>query len=61
MRVMAKFNFSGKPVLITGGTGFIGGRLIERLVLEGNADVRVLVRNFASVSRVARFPVEMVH
>lgn len=56
-----QFDLSGKRALVTGGTGFIGGRLIERLVLECNADVRVLVRNFARVPRIARFPVEMIH
>lgn len=55
-----KFDFSGQRVLVTGGTGFIGGRLVERLVLECNANVRVLVRNFSRASRIARFPVEMV-
>src|SRR5262249_44782236 len=33
-------------VLITGATGFIGGRLAERLVVEHGAHVRALVRNY---------------
>src|SRR5437899_10163551 len=53
-------SLQGKKVLVTGGTGFIGGRLVERLVLEWGAQVRVLVRNFAHAVRVARFPIEMV-
>ena len=50
-----------KKVAVTGATGFIGGRLVERLFLEHGASVRTLVRDFARASRVARFPVEMVH
>jgi nucleoside-diphosphate-sugar epimerase len=50
----------GKSVLVTGGTGFVGGRLVEKLVLEQRAHVRVLVRNFSNAPRIARFPVEMV-
>jgi predicted dehydrogenase/nucleoside-diphosphate-sugar epimerase len=53
-------NLSGKRVLVTGGTGFIGGCLVERLVLDCKAQVRVLVRNFSHAATVARFPVEMV-
>lgn len=51
----------GKKVLVTGGTGFIGGRLIECLVRDCEADVRVLVRNFTRIPRIARFPLETIH
>ncbi len=57
---LTKVDLSGKRVLVTGGTGFIGGRLIERLILDCGAEVRSLVRNLARVSRIARFPVEFV-
>jgi nucleoside-diphosphate-sugar epimerase len=50
----------GKSILVTGGTGFVGGRLVEKLVLGQRARVRVLVRNFGNASRIARFPVQMV-
>jgi nucleoside-diphosphate-sugar epimerase len=50
----------GKRILVTGGTGFVGSRLVERLVVECGANVRVLVRNFANAVRIARFPIEMV-
>lgn len=53
-------NLAGKKVLVTGATGFIGGRLVEKLALESGADVRVLLRNFARAPRVARFPLEMI-
>lgn len=53
-------SLKGKKVLVTGGTGFIGGRLVERLILEWGAQVRVPVRNFAHAVRISRFPVEMV-
>jgi nucleoside-diphosphate-sugar epimerase len=51
---------NGARVLVTGATGFIGGRLIERLVREEGATVRALVRNFANAPRIARFAIEMM-
>lgn len=51
---------SGREVLVTGATGFIGGRLVEKLVLEEGARVRALVRDFSHASRLARFPIPMI-
>ncbi|MFQ5864008.1 MAG: NAD-dependent epimerase/dehydratase family protein [bacterium] len=45
----------GKKVLVTGATGFIGGRIVERLVLEQRAEVRAMVRDFSRAARLARF------
>ncbi len=50
----------GKSILVTGGTGFIGSSLIEKLVLEHDSRVRIGVRNFAKASRIACLPVELV-
>jgi NAD(P)-dependent dehydrogenase (short-subunit alcohol dehydrogenase family) len=36
---------SDKLILVTGATGFIGGRVVERLVKEEHARVRALVRD----------------
>lgn len=47
-------------VLVTGATGFIGGRLAERLVVQHGARVRALVRNFGRAARLARYPIELV-
>ncbi len=44
---------AGSKVLITGATGFIGGRLAEILIEQG-ADVRCAVRNFGHATRLAR-------
>jgi nucleoside-diphosphate-sugar epimerase len=44
---------------VTGGSGFIGGRLVERLVAEGHP-VRALARSKASEERVAALGAEPV-
>ena len=51
--------FAGKRCLVTGGTGFIGGRLIESLASDG-AELRALVRDLSKSPRIARFDVQMV-
>ena len=45
---------------LTGGSGFIGGRLIERLVQEGS-DVRAVARSERAAERVASLGAEAVH
>ncbi len=52
---------TGKTVMVTGATGFVGGRLVEKLILEQNATVRALVRNYSSAARLGRFQIEMIH
>ena len=47
-------------MLVLGASGFLGGRLVERLVLERGARVRVVVRRVTGATRVARLPVEVV-
>jgi nucleoside-diphosphate-sugar epimerase len=44
--------------LVTGATGFIGGRLVERLVKEGRP-VRCLVRETSDTSKLERLEVEI--
>jgi nucleoside-diphosphate-sugar epimerase len=46
--------------LITGATGCIGGRLLERLVLQHGVRPRALLRSYRQASRIARFDVEIV-
>jgi nucleoside-diphosphate-sugar epimerase len=53
-------DYKGKTVLITGATGFVGGRLAERLVLEEGAHVRVLVRNWTKAVWISRLACDLI-
>lgn len=50
---------AGSKVLITGATGFVGGRLAEML-LEQGAEVRCVVRNFGHATRIARMGPQII-
>ncbi len=50
----------GAQVLVTGGTGFIGGRLVERLLIECHARPRVIVRKYARAASLARFGLDRI-
>ncbi len=50
----------GRRALVTGASGFIGGRLVERLVFAEGASVRAAVRTFRHAARIARFPAAAV-
>ena len=49
-----------KTILVTGATGFIGGRLIEVLSGHGECDIRVLCRDAGRLTRSVRFPISYV-
>src|SRR5207344_1998522 len=48
-----------EAAFVTGGSGFIGGRLVQRLVAEGRP-VRALARSETSAERVAELGAEPV-
>jgi hypothetical protein len=49
-------------VVITGASGFIGGRLAERLVLDFNDKIHVkaIIRKWEKAVRLARLPIEFI-
>ncbi|MEU2391541.1 NAD-dependent epimerase/dehydratase family protein [Streptomyces sp. NPDC007369] len=47
---------AGRTVAVTGASGFIGGRLVERLVLGTEARVRPVVRGFGRAARLSVLP-----
>jgi nucleoside-diphosphate-sugar epimerase len=50
----------GSTVLVTGATGFIGGRLVERLIQQGEVQIRCIVRDSSSPARLGSLPVELL-
>jgi nucleoside-diphosphate-sugar epimerase len=46
-------------VLVTGATGFIGGRLVAKLARQGTR-LRIVTSDFRRCAQVARFPVDLV-
>ncbi|MBN1493512.1 MAG: NAD-dependent epimerase/dehydratase family protein [Candidatus Omnitrophica bacterium] len=55
-----KYEFTGKTIAVTGGTGFIGSYLVSELVSMGN-NVRLLVRDVHAIpSGIKALPVEYV-
>lgn len=52
--------YANKKVLVTGGTGFIGSRLVERLTLEEKADVTVMVHDWRKATWVSRTNAKLI-
>ncbi len=48
-----------KRVVVTGGTGFVGGHLVEALCEHGAREIILPVRSFRNGANVGRFPVKM--
>jgi nucleoside-diphosphate-sugar epimerase len=52
-------NWGDEAVFVTGATGFIGGRVCERMTQAGVPKVRALVHGMHRAARIARLPVEL--
>lgn len=48
----------GNRVLVTGGTGFVGARLVERLAADG-AEIVLFMRDAMTATRAGRYAVDM--
>lgn len=53
-------NLIGKTYLITGASGFIGGRIVERICRDYKGKVKALVHNLGHAARIARFDIEIL-
>ncbi|MFI5620925.1 NAD-dependent epimerase/dehydratase family protein [Streptomyces sp. NPDC051567] len=51
---------AGRTVAVTGASGFIGGRTVERLVLGTGARVRPVVRGFGRAARLSVLPQDRI-
>lgn len=51
---------NNKKILIIGGTGFIGSRLIEVLFDFFDVEIKVLVRNFITAIKISQFPIKLL-
>jgi len=52
-------NWRNETVFVTGATGFIGGRVCERMMQAGVPKLRALVHGMHRAARIARMPVEL--
>lgn len=52
-------NWANQTVFVTGATGFIGGRVCERLLQSGVRQIRGLMHSPHRAPRVARLPIEL--
>lgn len=50
----------GKKILVFGGTGFVGSRLVEKLVYEEKAKVTVVVNTWCHATWIARLNCDLV-